>query len=125
MTELSKYKPLPADSIRAQTANGTPACVLTWVNKPDGTIRLYASRDIPPQGWGQRTTSSGTVDWHLETTLRNVLIIDKPTPAEAIAWVLERWAREDAEKSERDQLESRRAIAQAGKGTAISGTGQL
>lgn len=98
MTELDRYKPLPADQIRVQTAHGTPACVLTWVNKTDGTIRLYASRDIPPQGWGQRTTEGGGVDWHLETTLRNVLILDRATPAEAIAWVLERWAREDNEK---------------------------
>ena len=30
--------------------------------------------------------------------MKNTLIVDKRTAAEAIQWVLERWAREDAEK---------------------------
>jgi hypothetical protein len=100
-----RYRELASDAIRVPQ-DGKPEALLSWVRLPDGNIRLYASRDLPAPGWGQRTTEGGTADWHIEATLRSVLIVDRPTAAEAMTWVLERWAREDAASAE---LEARRA----------------
>jgi hypothetical protein len=109
---MDYYKNLTGDQIQAQTSNGKPECILTWVRKDDGKVRLYASRDLPGAGWGQRTTEHGSeVHWHLETTMRSVLIYDADTAAQAIAWVLERWAREDEAREQRETLERQRELA--------------
>jgi hypothetical protein len=109
---MSYYQNLAANSVQVPTGNASPECILTWVRKTDGTIRLYASRDLPGAGWGQRTTEHGSeVHWHLETTMRSVLIYDADTAAQAIQWVLERWAREDAAEQERIGRLRQHAIA--------------
>jgi hypothetical protein len=38
--------------------------------------------------------------------MKNTLIVDRRTAAEAIQWVLERWVREDADAIERARLKS-------------------
>jgi hypothetical protein len=108
---MSGYRDLPSDRI-AVPSTGTPACVLTWIDRPAGGIRLYASRAIQSQDWGQRTADgSSAVDWHMGVIMREVLIVDRQTPAEAIRWVLERWAREDAaSQPELSSGDSRRAL---------------
>jgi hypothetical protein len=109
---MSYYQNLTGDSIQVPASNATPECILTWVRKADGTIRLFASRDLPGAGWGQRTTEHGSeVHWHLATTMRSVLIYDAATAAEAIQWVLERWAREDAAEQQRVERLRQHAIA--------------
>ena len=115
------YRELASDRIRVPQ-DGKPEALLTWVRLPTGRIRLYASRKLPPPGWGQRTADSGQVDWHIEATMRNVLIVDRDTAAEAMMWVLERWNREDAE---RDQLEAKRSIEGANRRPAIPGGGNM
>ena len=98
-------------------AEGTPECILTWVRKPDGGVRLYASRSLHSTGWGQHTGDSGPTRWLFDTAMDNVLIVDRDTPGQAIAWVLERWARED----EQAEYERRRRLdAHARAGMIIS-----
>lgn len=109
---MDYYQNLASNEIQVQASNAEPECILTWVRKPDGKIRLYASRDLPGAGWGQRTVESGSeVHWHLETTMRSVLIYDADTAAQAIQWVLERWAREDAAEQARVERLRQHAIA--------------
>lgn len=105
---MSQYQNIASNEISVPVSNGKPECLLTWVRKTDGKIRLYASRDLPGASWGQRTTEGGTeVHWHLAATMRSTIVIDADTPAQAIQWVLERWQREDAER-ERKALEYQR-----------------
>ncbi len=94
---MSKYRDHHADNIRA-AQQGDPEAVFTWVRLPQGGIRLYASRNLADVAWGQREHLARGVLWHLDANLDGLLIVDRPTAAEAFAWVLERWAREDAEK---------------------------
>jgi hypothetical protein len=97
MTEIGKYKDIHANSI-AVRSDGEPECVITWVRRPAGGIRMYATRDVRDTDWGQRTAeATSEVVWHLGANLSHVLIVDRETPAEALQWVLERWGREDAE----------------------------
>lgn len=101
---MTHYQNIASNEIGVPVSNGKPECLLTWVRKNDGTIRLYASRDLPGASWGQRTTEGGTeVHWHLGTTMRSTIIMDADTPAQAIQWVLERWQREDAAEELRVQ----------------------
>ena len=110
---MTQYQNLASNEISVPVSNGTPECLLTWVRKTDGTIRLYASRDLPGASWGQRTIEGGSeVHWHLATTMRSTLIKDADTPAQAIQWVLERWAREDA--AEQARVERLQQHARAG-----------
>lgn len=90
-----EYRPLHADSIRAPQ-QGQPEAIMAWVRLPNGKVRLYASRKLHDIAWGQRTRESDNpVLWHLDGNLDQVLIVDRDTAAEALQWVLERWARED------------------------------
>jgi hypothetical protein len=93
---MTQYQDIASNEIAVPVSNGKPECLLTWVRKDEGGIRLYASRDLPGASWGQRTIEGGTeVHWHLAATMRSTIIMDADTPAQAIQWVLERWARED------------------------------
>jgi hypothetical protein len=112
MTEISKYREHASDAIRAKQ-DGDPEAIFTWVRLSPDKIRLYASRHLPDVGWGQREHLTKGVVWHLDANLTDLLIVDRPTAAEAFAWVLERWAREDAEAAAKAaELEdgSRKAI---------------
>jgi hypothetical protein len=71
--------------------------VFTWVRLSPDRIRLYASRRLADTAWGQREHREKGVPWHLDVNLDQLLVVDRPTPAEAMQWVLERWGREDAE----------------------------
>jgi hypothetical protein len=102
------YREHAADAIRA-AQQGDPEAVFTWVRLPGGKIRLYASRRLADTAWGQREHLAKGVLWHLDVNLDQLLIVDRQTPAEALTWVLERWAREDAE-AEREALENARAM---------------
>lgn len=105
MSEVSRYREHASDAIRA-AQQGDPEAVFTWVRLPGGMIRLYASRRLADTAWGQREHREKGVLWHLDVNLDQLLIVDRPTPAEAMTWVLERWGREDRE--ERDELERAR-----------------
>lgn len=103
MSEVSRgldgrYRPHASDAIRA-AQQGEPEAIFTWVRLPNGNIRLYASRVLHDTAWGQRDSYSEGVVWHLDANLDHLLIVDRPTPAEAMQWVLERWSREDAEQA--------------------------
>jgi hypothetical protein len=107
------YEQLPSDHISVPST-GKPECLLTWIARPEGGIRLYASRNLADTAWGQRSDlTRPTVDWHLGVMMADVLIVDRATPAEAIQWVLERWMREDAERE-------RKAIEYARPGLVIN-----
>jgi hypothetical protein len=93
---IEKYRDHAASSVRAPQ-QGEPEAVFTWVTLPQGGIRLYASRSLADVAWGQRDHVTKGVLWHLDANLDQMLIVDRPTAAEALRWVLERWAREDAE----------------------------
>jgi hypothetical protein len=94
---MEKYRDHAANSVRVPQ-EGEPEAVFTWVRLGPGKIRLYASRSLADTAWGQRDHIAKGVLWHLDTTLDGLLIVDRPTAAEAFQWVLERWAREDAEQ---------------------------
>ena len=97
MSSEIEYRQQASDAI-AVPGTGKPVCILTWTERPEGGIRLYASRQLTETGWGQRERASGPVDWHLDVTMTELLIVDRDTAAEAIAWVLQRWQRDDDEK---------------------------
>ncbi len=104
MSEVDGYRPHAADSIRAPQ-QGEPEAVFTWVRLPGGGIRLYASRNLADTAWGQREHLAKGVLWHLDADLDGLLVVDRPTAAEAFAWVLARWNREDAEAEAEKQRE--------------------
>lgn len=94
-----------SDSGVRAPSTGTPKFVMVGIDRPDGTVRLYASRDIPGAHWGMRdelTASGGIgeVAWHVDATMKNVLIIDKPTWGEAFARAFEIWANQDRAQAE-------------------------
>lgn len=114
---MTQYQNIASDEISVPVSNGKPECLLTWVRRNEGGIRLYASRDLPGASWGQRTTEGGSeVHWHLGATMRSTIIMDADTPAAAIQWVLERWQREDAA----EELRVQRLQAHARAGMVIS-----
>lgn len=99
MSGTGQYRAHPADAIRS-SQDGKPEGIFTWVKLPNGNIRLYASRELPDAGWGQREHLKLGVVWHLDANMANLLVVDRPTPAEALTFVLEKWAREDAAEAE-------------------------
>lgn len=99
-----KYRSQHSDLIRV-SQQGQPEAMMTWVRLPGGRIRLYASRNLHDTAWGQRTIdSSGQVVWHFDGNLDHVLVVDRPTAAEAMMWVLGRWNREDRDSAEQARL---------------------
>lgn len=115
MSDIEQYRDHAANAIKAEQ-QGTPEAVFTWVRLPQGGIRLYASRRLADTAWGQRDHRSKGVLWHLEANLDGLLVVDRPTAAEAFAWVLERWNREDAEAAaELERAERFRQHAIAGQ----------
>jgi uncharacterized protein YijF (DUF1287 family) len=116
------YKELASNLIR-MPQQGDPEAIMTWIRLPNGKIRLYASRELHDLAWGQRTRDHGPGDavvWHMDGDLDHVLIVDRDTAAEALQWVLERWAREDAEK--RNEIERKR-LAELGVLDAVERKG--
>lgn len=111
MSSVEKYRQQASDLIRAPQ-QGEPEAILTWVRLPNGKIRLYASRDLHDLAWGQRTVdATSQVRWHMDGDLDGVLVVDRDTAAEAMQWVLERWAREDRDNGqEQGELSGRRAL---------------
>ena len=121
MSEIEQYRDHAANAIRA-TQQGEPEAVFTWVRLGPDKIRLYASRKLADTAWGQRDHMTKGVLWHLDVNLDGLLIVDRPTAAEAFQWVLERWAREDAEAAaSAAELESRREIG-GGSSRMIQGS---
>lgn len=114
MTAVERYREHDSDLIRI-TQQGEPEAIMTWVRLPSGKIRLYASRRLHDVAWGQREHRSRGVLWHLDGNLDQLLIVDRDTPAEALQWVIERWAREDASAADDTRAElagkGRRAIS--------------
>lgn len=102
MSEIEQYRDHAANAVRA-AQQGEPEAIFTWVRLSPDKIRLYASRRLADTAWGQRDHMTKGVLWHLDVNMDGVLIVDRPTAAEAFAWVLERWAREDAEQAEDDR----------------------
>lgn len=100
---MSSYTEHAADAISVPTQGQT--MFLMRAQRIPAGVRLYASRDIPHDGWGQRDRTDRGVVWRLEADLGNVLVVDRPTIGECVAWVLDRWMREDSASAE---LERRR-----------------
>jgi hypothetical protein len=113
MSGIEKYREHAADAIRA-AQQGEPEAVLTWVRLSPDKIRLYASRTMSDVAWGQREHREKGVLWHLDANLDGLLIVDRPTAAEAFQWVLERWAREDAEAALAVEAPMGRRIGKSG-----------
>lgn len=80
-------------------STGKPEFVMTGIQKPDGSVRLYASRDLKALNWGQRELKDYTTAWHIDADMQHMLVIDKPTWGEAFARAFEIWGNEDAEKA--------------------------
>lgn len=118
MSGIEEYRAHPASNVRA-AQQGDPEAIFTWVRLSPDTIRLYASRNLSDLAWGQREKNY-TVRWHLDGDLDHVLIVDRPTAAEAFQWVLERWAREDAEKEAAELERAERFRRHAIAGQAVS-----
>jgi hypothetical protein len=78
--------------------------------------RLYASRDLKGSAFelavDQHLNGEG---WHLETVMRNMLVITKPTYAECLAELMRIWQNWDREGKELP-------AARTGSGRAISGS---
>jgi hypothetical protein len=107
LSAAEKYRERHSDLIRAPQ-QGQPEALFTWVRLPSGRIRLYASRSLADTAWGQREHREKGVLWHLDVNMDQTLVVDRDTPAEAMTWVLERWAREDRVKGQ--ELDGRRAL---------------
>lgn len=118
MSDIEQYRPHASDAIRA-AQQGEPEGIFTWVRLPNGKIRLYASRELADTAWGQREHRAKGVLWHLDANLDHVLVVDRDTPAEALTWVLQRWAREDTDKAAEQrgltEGDDKMAVAQTGR----------
>jgi hypothetical protein len=111
---MPEYRNLDSDRI-SMPAEGTPEFIMTGVTKPDGTKRLYASRNLDSPAWGQRETVEGTVRWHLRASLDQLLVIDRPTWGEAFtaAWTI--WANQD--RAHRQAIAANESRHQPGHGS--------
>jgi hypothetical protein len=90
-----------------------PEWVMVGVDVPAGK-RLYASRELKGTAFelavDQHLNGEG---WHLETVMRNMLVITKPTYAECLAELMTIWRNWDNEGKELP-------AASSGNGKAIS-----
>jgi hypothetical protein len=82
--------------------------------KVDAGIRLYASRDIDAKFWLQQIAErSQECDWELTATMRDMLIVTKPTYPEALAELQRLWAARDRAAGIRHGITTgRKAITQ-------------
>ena len=81
-------------------STGKPKFVMVGIDRPDGSVRLFATRDVKDAAWGQRDNVSvgaysSVTAWHIDADMVNVLVIDKPTWGEAFARAFEIWANHD------------------------------
>ena len=77
-------------------STGKPNHIMIGVDRPDGSVRVYASRELPTDlGWGQREIRNHIIAWHIDADMTHVLIVDKPTWSEAYARVFEIWDNQD------------------------------
>lgn len=79
-------------------STGMPKFVMVGIDRPGGSVRLYASREIPERelAWAVSEDRYGTATgWHIDAEMRNVLVIDAPTWGEAFARAFEIWGNWD------------------------------
>lgn len=101
--QLSSVRPLDPGAAGAMQAekDNSPDFVMLGLTRPAGMgVRLYASRDLPQAQFGpppmpQNVTAGAYL---LHSVMANMLVIDKPTYAEAMARMNEIWANWDREK---------------------------
>jgi hypothetical protein len=98
----------------AGTSTGAPKFVMVGIEKPEGGVRLYASRDIPldqltfalaSDRWG---TATG---WHLDTEMRQVLIHDDVTWGRAFGRIFEIWENHDRNNAIEAETKARQLAA--------------
>jgi hypothetical protein len=83
---------------------------MVGIDKPDGQVRLYASREIPDRElrWGIEHDSYGTATgWHIDAEMRHVLITDAATWGEAFAQVFRIWENHDRNEAEEAELQAK------------------
>jgi hypothetical protein len=96
-----------------------PDWVMLGVPRAPGMgVRLYACKELPSADF-QITEAGFEAAWALDVTMKNVLVIDKPTYGEAIARLFEIWQ----PGSERPAIEGKRALP-AGSGRTDAGPAQ-
>jgi hypothetical protein len=91
-------------------STGRPKFVMVGIDKPDGQVRLYASREIPDRElrWGIEHDRYGTATgWHIDAEMRHVLTIDGPTWAWVFARAFEIWANHDRNEAEEAELQAK------------------
>lgn len=80
-------------------SDGKPKFVMTGIEKPDGTVRLHASRDLGGTvGFGQRPDPKnqyGPPVMHIDADMPNMLTIDADTWGHAFNRLFEIWANWD------------------------------
>lgn len=84
-------------------AEGRPEFIMTGFTKPDGRVRLYASRHVKAPTWDQRELSEGWL-WHIEGDLDEMLIIDAMNWTEAYTRLFAIWANQDKARWQRHEL---------------------
>lgn len=101
--QLSSVRPLDSRAAGAMEADrqNAPDFVMLGLTRPAGLgVRLYASRDLPQAQFGPppmaRDYSAGA--YLLHSVMANMLVVDKPTYAEAQARVAEIWANQDRDR---------------------------
>lgn len=77
--------------------------VMVGLKRPQGGVRVYATRHMPHLEWGQVERGYETL-WHIDADMDNLLIIDKPDYPQALARLFEIWASQDAAKAETERL---------------------
>ena len=86
-------------------AEGKPEFIMTGFTKPDGRVRLYASRHITVPTWDQRRVTPDELwMWHIEADMDEMLIIDGDTWQQAYARLFEIWANQDKARWQRHEL---------------------
>jgi hypothetical protein len=105
ITSLKRITPRPLDEgaagAMAADRKNQPDFVMLGLTRPDGLVRMYASRDLPQAEFGPPAPGRDfTVGAYLLTSvMANMLVVDRPTYAECQARIAEIWANWDREKA--------------------------
>ena len=101
--QLASVKPLDPGAAGAMDAHreNSPDFVMLGLTRPDGSKRVYASRDLPQAEFRLPLISPiGDVGaYQLTSAMTNMLVVDKPAYDEAMARIREIWANWDREKA--------------------------
>jgi hypothetical protein len=107
-------------AVRVAT-DASPRFVMVGVELPNGKVRLYASRDVPPRqlSWGMRDVDYTSV-WHVDAAMMKVLVIDADDWAAAFARAFEIWGNHD-----RAEREGKQNALAASESRSLAGHGSI